>query len=330
MLGREEVTWGYRLILGREPESEESIVFHQQHESLEQFRKVLLGSEEFAQLFPRAGEVAMQISFPYWQSLSSTRLVFLHSPKTGGTTLHHLLLSAFSEQQICPERFNGLKNHPAGCLAEYRFFSGHYDLASCQLIPGAKRIITFLREPVARLVSLYNFLRAHRLDVVSRNDWELARLAAQLDAGEFFSHPVVRSHPYLNNGMARALVDSLPIEVWPVVDRSVVLSDISGKGDLALERLQGMAAFGLLEQYEQSVNLVFAALGLPKPATIESKMVLSDLVSKPGNYRPVELAQETPALRAVVEELVSVDRELYSGAQALFEQRLRGPLDSIP
>lgn len=322
MLGRDDVIWGYRLILGREPESEESIVFHQHHESLGQLRKALLGSDEFIQQFPLAGNVAQQVSFPDWQALQITRVVFMHSPKTGGTTLHHLLLSAFAEGEVCPERFNGLKNHPAGCLAEYRFFSGHYDLASCQLIPGEKRIITFLREPVARLVSLYNFLRAHRPDVVSRNDWELARLAAHLDSTEFFSHPAVRSHPYINNGMTRALVDSLPIEVWPVVDRSVVLSDIYGRVDLALERLQGMAAFGLLERYEESIGLVFTALGLPRPATIERKMVLSDLVSRPGNYRTVEQSKDTPALKEVVDELVSTDRELYLGAQEIFEQRL--------
>jgi hypothetical protein len=322
MLGRDEVIWGYRLILGREPECEESIAFHQHHENLAQLRKTLLGSDEFIQLFPRTGNVVQHVIFPDWRAVAEPRVVFMHCPKTGGTTLHHLLLSAFTEQEVCPERFNGLKNHPVGSLVQYRFFSGHYDLVSCQLIPGEKRIITFLREPVARLISLYNFLRAHHPDVVNRNDWELARLAAQLEAEEFFSHLAVRSHPYINNGMTRALVDTLPIEVWPVVDPSVVLSDISGMCDTAIERLKGMTGFGLLERYEESVELIFTALGVPRPATIERKMVLEDLVERPGNYRAVEKAQDTAAVRAVVAELVSEDCALYQAAQAIFEQRL--------
>lgn len=246
----------------------------------------------------------------------------MHSPKTGGTTLHHLLLGRYTAEVVCPERFNGLKNHAAGVLAKYRFFSGHYDLASCQLIPGEKQIVTFLREPVSRLVSLYNFLKAHRPDVVERNNWELAKLASNLSADEFFSHPLVRAHPYIDNGMTRALVASLPIEVWPVIDASTPLPDVSEAGKQALEQLSALAAFGVLERYEESVNLIFDSLGFERPESIESKMVLSDLIAGAGNYRTVEVAKESPELRSIVEELVPADLELYSGAMELLERRL--------
>ncbi|MES2818603.1 MAG: hypothetical protein V4812_06395 [Pseudomonadota bacterium] len=322
MIDRETVIWAYRLILGREPECEESITFHRQHASVLQLRKTLMSSDEFMQFQPTASRPHEAVGFPSWDDLHAPRLVFMHCPKTGGTTLHELLVQSFSTSQICPERFNGVKNLPTGQLLQYQFFSGHYDLISCQLIPGAKRIITFLREPVGRLLSLYNFLRAHRPDVVARNGWGLARLAMEFEVEAFFSQPIVRSHPYLNNGMSRALVGALPIEVWPNVDEALVLPDITGKSNLALERLKELFAFGLLEQYEPSVKLVFSALGLPQPKAIERKMALTDLVNQPGNYRPVESAQVTPELRAVVEDLVNMDRELYIGAQALLEQRL--------
>ena len=48
MLSREEVVFGYRFVLGREPENEEVIASHQRnHRTVAEFRKVLLGSPEF-------------------------------------------------------------------------------------------------------------------------------------------------------------------------------------------------------------------------------------------------------------------------------------------
>lgn len=321
MISRDTVIWGYRLILGREPESDAAIDYHCRSENLLQFRKVLLESEEFSKLCPRPAGQTTEIPFPAWNDMDS-RVVFMHSPKTGGTTLHHLLLRKYSEEVVCPERFNGLKNHAVGMLAKYQFFSGHYDLVSCQLIPGEKQIVTFLREPVSRLVSLYNFLKAHRPDVTARNNWKLAQLASDLSADEFFRHPCVIAHPYIDNGMTRALVASLPIEVWPVVDTNLPLPDVSGAGKQALHQLSALTAFGVLEHYEDSVNLIFDSLGFDRPESIESKMVLSDLIAGDGNYRAVKVTEESPKLRSIIEELVPADIELYSGAIDLFNQRL--------
>jgi hypothetical protein len=322
VISREDVIAGYSMILGRQPESESVIEHHRQHESLSVFRKALLESAEFTALYPHTAADTSGIPFPRWEDLSAPRLVFVHSPKTGGTTFHDLLANLYAEGRVCPERFNGLKNHPAGMLAHYRLFSGHYDLVSCQLIPGEKQIVTFLREPVSRLISLYNFLKAHRPDVVERNEWTLARLASDLGAADFFQHPLVMNHPYIRDGMTRTLVDSLPMEAWPTIAERRPARDMSGAGREALERLSGLAAFGVMERYEESVGLIFACLGIPVPRSISRKMVLSDLIECEGNYRPIEAVRVTPDLRSLIEQLVPADLELYAGALELFEQLL--------
>jgi len=48
MITRDAVTWGYRLILGREPESESVVDAHASIKDIETFRKVLFNSIEFA------------------------------------------------------------------------------------------------------------------------------------------------------------------------------------------------------------------------------------------------------------------------------------------
>ena len=47
MVTRDEVIWCYRLILGREPESEEAIAHQQQYEDLEALRAFFLQSSEY-------------------------------------------------------------------------------------------------------------------------------------------------------------------------------------------------------------------------------------------------------------------------------------------
>lgn len=320
MISRADVFSGYRMILGREPEDEGIITYHRQHENLSAFRRALLAPEEFNQLhFQTRGE--SDIPFPDWEDLSTPRVVFMHSPKTGGTTLHSLLAGHFQENLICPERFNGIRNYPTGELAKYRLFSGHYDLASCHLIPGQKRIVTLLRDPVSRLVSLYNFLKAHQPDVVERNNWGLARLAAVLDAEEFFLHPVTRSHPYIENGLTRALAGSLSLDIWPTIDESAPAVSVADAGERALDHLSGLAAFGILERYEESVELIFDSLELPQPAAISRKMELSELMNETSNYRSIDIVHESSQLRSIIEELVHVDLELYQRALKIFDSR---------
>jgi len=51
VLTRDEVIWGYRYVLGREPESASAMTVHDDLVSWQQFRDVLLGSTEFQALF---------------------------------------------------------------------------------------------------------------------------------------------------------------------------------------------------------------------------------------------------------------------------------------
>lgn len=56
MLTRDEVIWGYRFILGRDPESETVIRQHRSHEDILQFRRTLMNSTEFGLHIGRLAE----------------------------------------------------------------------------------------------------------------------------------------------------------------------------------------------------------------------------------------------------------------------------------
>jgi len=75
-LSRESVVWGYRFILGREPESEAAIAAHMPAADLDALRRALLASEEFA-----AG-IADLVDAGHLEAARKRRVT--HSPSASG------------------------------------------------------------------------------------------------------------------------------------------------------------------------------------------------------------------------------------------------------
>lgn len=78
------------------------------------------------------------------------------------------LSAHFPEHKICPERLNGLGDWPSAKLSEYDLFAGHFVFDALSLVPDPKVTFTMLREPKARMLSWYYYVRAHRA-IISRN-----------------------------------------------------------------------------------------------------------------------------------------------------------------
>jgi hypothetical protein len=189
------------------------------------------------------------------------------------------------------------------------------------LIPGRKKIVTLLREPVARLISLYYFQRAHRTEVIEKNKLELARLANLFTIREFFQCPEVRGHPAVNNALTRVLIDTTEGYRWEQETR-VEAADSEQDVQLAMEELAGLDAFGIMERYEESVELICDAVGLEAPGKIEQKQVLNVIMEEEPGLKKIEKEPLTDEVRALAASLVESDVKLYAYARSLFEHRL--------
>ena len=97
-------------------------------------------------------------------------LIFLHLPKCGGTTLNRIIeweyppLRIFS---IDPSFFRWshrrVSRWPRERLAKMRVFKGHMPFGLHERLPQPATYITFLREPVERVISEYYFALHYRL-----------------------------------------------------------------------------------------------------------------------------------------------------------------------
>lgn len=95
-------------------------------------------------------------------------LIFLHIPKAAGSTLHYLLEMQFAPQEsfaTCStpryprSDLNAFEALDAQQLASIRLLNGHMGYGLHRHLPRPALYVTFLREPVERVLSHYSFER---------------------------------------------------------------------------------------------------------------------------------------------------------------------------
>ncbi|MDQ3414296.1 MAG: sulfotransferase family protein [Verrucomicrobiota bacterium] len=126
-----------------------------------------LGSRK--QQLPRESVTAMM------KRMEQRALIFLHIPKTAGTTLNRIIewqynpLSIFTMDpyriRATPER---LKQLPEARRRRLRMVRGHFYYGVHEYLPQGATYITMLREPVARFLSAYYFLQRRPLHPMHR------------------------------------------------------------------------------------------------------------------------------------------------------------------
>ena len=327
MIDEADVVNGYKWILGRIPAPEEVAAACHYYNYLDTgqiraFQSGLLISEEFrnrriaAQQHMRVDPV----------DLFRPKLIFCHIEKCGGTTMRTMLMSQFEPHRVCPERFNGLADWTANELAAYDLFAGHFDLACCDVIPGRQTAtITMLREPKARLLSLFQFWKMHPAQSASDNR-TLVGLARNSTAHEFFSHPSVVRHPSIRDAitgqLTRTTGTSVIIDGFPVLPGDDPLIATPKEClEAALSNLSTLTSFGIVEHYELSRRLINHQLDLQMPR-IEPQQVSRNLVTCAADVTGLCRIHVDRSLDVLLEALTPIDQALFSRATDLFQENL--------
>ena len=341
-IDREHVIWMFNQFLSRDPESQKVIENFQKKQDIVHGIKAILSSPEYLNKINQnqklvASERPISSGGLNIIELDRPRIVFLHIPKTGGTSLHSMLKSNFREPEIFPDRYDAVLNTSLHRLLTYRYFSGHFDFLAAASIPGIKKLVTMLRDPVSRVLSHYYFYRAH---VNNSHPNSHVTLANKLSVQEFFSHPDIINSVSFNNAYAFNFLGIGRLHTWtqaqsssallgltgvkrkpPIQTNAFLLENASILSGLAMKNLEKMGAIGILENMDLSVQNIFKCLGLEVPQNISRDMELETISKQGKNYKKITKEPITDELLDLIEPLVFIDKIIYQGALKIFDNQ---------
>ncbi|MCP4360743.1 MAG: sulfotransferase family 2 domain-containing protein [Chloroflexi bacterium] len=238
----------------------------------------------------------------------STTIIFLHIPKTAGLTLYEILNREYGRNYIYTfvggrQRLQQSMDSFAGQTeterANYRLLRGHTPFGIHNLVPGPATYITFLRDPIKRVVSHYYYVKnnPHHLlheAVTSQN----MSLQMYLSSGINYE---------LDNGQTRQLAgitDEIPYGACDqeLLDQAIVNID------------RCFSLVGLTERFDASLLIMQRLLGWHK-----TPLYVRQNVSRSQSARP-ELSAET---RQLIEQYNDLDRALYAYGRTRFTALLK-------
>jgi len=223
-------------------------------------------------------------------------LIFLHIPKTAGTTLNRIIEWQYSPLAIFtmdPYRIRAtaerLKRLPEGRRRRLRVVRGHLFYGIHEFLPQGATYITMLREPVARFLSSYYFILRRPLHPLHRK-LKRERLGVE---------DYLRLIPHRHNLQCRLIAG---VKDTATGDERLL--------DIAKENLRkSFSVVGICERFEESLILIAETFGWEVPFYENQKVSKS---------RPMI----EPKLCELIREYNRLDDELYEFGKQLFEQSL--------
>jgi hypothetical protein len=225
-------------------------------------------------------------------------LIFLHIPKTAGTTLNRIIECQYSPFEIftmdpyriraTPER---LKRLPEGRRRRLRMVRGHMFYGVHECLPQGATYFTMLREPVARALSTYYFILRRPLNPLHRKV-KKERLTIE---------DCIRMFPQRHNLQCRLIAG--------VKDASLIGDE--RLLEMAKENLwKSFSVVGLSERFEESLMLMATTFDWEIPF-----------------YKNCKVSKTRPQIGSATVEMIRdynrLDVELYEFSKGLFEQGLQ-------
>lgn len=230
-------------------------------------------------------------------------IIFQHIPKTAGTTLRYIIQYQFPPNAICElygsagtpaQRIEKLQNLSESQRKKIKIINTHIGFGLHNYLQQPSTYITFLREPVSRVISMYYYYRK------TENP-----LYTDLSLKEF-----VQTYPGVQNGMTKNLSGI-------VLQSQLFHGEPSQKFDcdevsleIARQNLQERFKFiGISERFDESLLLLRKTLGWKIPLFDKSN------TSKKPNRLDRDILR-------LIENYNELDLQLYEFANKMFAEAI--------
>jgi hypothetical protein len=228
-------------------------------------------------------------------------LLFLHIPKTAGSTLRHIIERQYPPDAILiqhqPTIHQVLQALPQGRVDRLHVVMGHLWFGAHALLPRPATYLTVLRDPIDRIISHYYFV--------------------QRDP-EHYLHQIVQGmslEEYVTSGCSTEIYnDQTRLLVGAPIETGQPSAEILAVAKQNLDR--HFAVVGLTEEFDRSLILMKRCFGWRSPFYIKRNVT-----------RHPTKAKISPATLQVIEQHNQLDQALYRYAQARFREQVetQGP-----
>ncbi|MGB3533237.1 MAG: sulfotransferase family 2 domain-containing protein [Microcoleaceae cyanobacterium] len=244
------------------------------------------------------------------QNLSPAQtLIFLHIPKTAGTTLHQIIDRHYSIDRIfwvhateVNESINEFKSFSEEKRRNFQLIKGHMGFGLHQFVPQPCTYFTLLRDPVKRIIShYYHVLRTpnHYLHQVVTEQ--------QMDLKAFVSSGISLE---LDNGQTRLIAASNGNE-----DESIEFGCATPELlETAKQHLiNHFSVVGVMEEFDRTLLLLQKKLGWKNICYARQN-------TSKNKAKKSEISAET---LAAIQQQNTLDIELYQFAKQLLNQQVQ-------
>lgn len=180
-------------------------------------------------------------------------VIFLHIQKTGGITLQRFLRRNLGPSLFSRATSVAFKNQKKQQTIEPQYYAGHNCYGIHKDFTAPFTYMTFLREPISRLISLYKYSKQNRSAYYHR-------IAKGKTIEEFLLNTELHE---LDNGMTRMIAGS---EDDRFINRTPFRQCDAGLLDQAVANIDSsFACVGIMERFDESFLLMSDFLGVRRP-----------------------------------------------------------------
>lgn len=254
-------------------------------------------------------------AFPSQYTLKENDVFYyLHIPKTAGMTFRTIVADHFCSDEICPATLGHMmaKVNPQD-LPKYRLLQGHLVYVDFRTLLPQKQLIhaTMLREPVAQLVSHYEYIRRMPTDP----DYAKVKEMTLEEFVQYFTIANLRRNTQTHHLAKAARFDIKKLPAQDVFE-------------IALESLEHFAFVGLVERFQDSLFLLSYIFGW-RPIMNTRKENASQVKSDRDSYKKDYVDRIPPATLQLIQENTQLDQQLYDYASQIFSDRFTQMVEDL-
>jgi hypothetical protein len=230
--------------------------------------------------------------------LCGRQLCFMHIGKTAGTSVQHTLLEAMAGAAIFHESLENFDVVSAAELSINDLVIGHFTYQHVKKLRPDRLLMTFLRDPVERVISNYSFLRSESpMSNYSRRAIEAARA---LTLREF----LLCEEPAVRMVTANCQAKWLAYDIRPKHQSRI--SSLQGEAE---RNLASFDFVGIVEYFSESIAALSREIGV--------ELVIKRLNVTGARFSEPPVSSEDVEL---IRRMNAVDIALYQGARRKFER----------